>query len=174
LTDRNLKTNDMGLFDLFKRNDQVEDQSSSRLKKVIVDDVYIIEIPENWTQFKSDKFRTVSKSKKINFVATNTGKQLVPNNKFSIEELKEETFALFERFVKEGGYEAIDDREVGQDFVYQSFKVDSETQYYYYTSREGQGILIRIYFILKEVGDYSVETKNLLLNIGRSIMTKIA
>ncbi len=162
----------MGLFDFLKKADN--NQQDTNFKTVIVDGVYMIEIPKDWNQFESDRFRTVDSTKKVNFVVTNYGKDLDPNKKFTVNELATETFDLFEKFVKEGDYIPNDDRLIGKNFVYQSFIVDDEVQYYYYTFREGQGMLIRTYFILKEIGDYKTETKDLLLKIGESIITKMA
>jgi hypothetical protein len=88
--------------------------------------------------------------------------------------LKAETFANFGKFVTEGGYEAIDDREAISNYVYQAFKVDDETQYYYYTSREAIGQTIRMGFILRENGNYNPSTKKMLLEIGESIMLKVS
>jgi len=164
----------MGLFDIFKSKRQEGDDNESKTKIVSVDNVYLIDIPTDWTQYESDRFRTVNKSKNLNFSVTNYGKPLDIANPFTLDELKNETFALFERFVNEGGYEAIDDRETNNNYVYQAFKVDNETQYYYYTFREGIGQLIRIVFILKENGNYKDSTKQLLLEIGSSIKIKIA
>ena len=163
----------MGFLDIFNKK-TTTNQESQENKTVFVDEVYLIDIPKDWSPYESDRFRTINKSKKINFSATNYGKPIDMHNRFTVEELEKEIFVLFDRFVNEGGYEPIDDRTTGKDFVYQSFKVDGEIQYYYYTFREGQGMLIRIYFILKEKGKYNAETKSLLFSIGESIMTKIA
>lgn len=140
----------------------------------MVDNAYLIKIPQDWTQYESDRFRTINKFKNVNFNVTNYGKPLDKENQFTFDELKKEIFSLFESFVNEGGYEAINDREANSNYVYQSFKVDNETQYYYYTFREGMGQLIRIVFILKEIGNYQESTKQLLLEIGKSITTKVA
>ena len=164
----------MGLFDIFKSKRQEGNDNEPKTKIVGVDNVYLIDIPTDWTQYESDRFRTVNKSKSLNFSVTNYGKPLDIANPFTLDELKNETFALFERFVNEGGYEAIDDRETNNDYVYQAYKVDNETQYYYYTFREGIGQLIRIVFILKENGNYKASTKQILLEIGSSIKIKIA
>ncbi len=164
----------MGLFDIFKNKREDNNDSESKYKIVGVDNVYLIDIPIDWTQYESDRFRTVNKSKSINFSVTNYGKPLDKENPFTLAELKTETFSLFDRFVNEGGYEAIANRETNNDYVYQAFKVDNETQYYYYTFREGMGQLIRIVFILKENGNYKESTKQILLEIGKSIKIKIA
>ena len=164
----------MGLFDIFKNKKKDDSESQSYFKTIMIDNVYLIKIPQDWTQYESDRFRTINKSKDVNFNVTNYGKLLDRENPFTFDELKKETFSLFESFVNEGGYEAINDREAISNYVYQSFKVDNETQYYYYTFREGMGELIRIVFILKEIGNYKESTKQLLLEIGKSIITKIA
>ncbi len=164
----------MGLFDFFKNKRKDDSDNESNFKLIMVDNAYLINIPQDWTQYESDRFRTINKSKNINFNVSNYGKLLDKENPFTFDELKKETFSLFESFVNEGGYEAIDDREANINYVYQSFKVDNETQYYYYTFREGMGELIRIVFILKEIGNYKESTKQLLLEIGKSIITKIA
>ncbi|CAD0005570.1 hypothetical protein [Flavobacterium salmonis] len=162
----------MGIFDIFKSKNQNENEA--KFKNIGIDNVYLIDIPEDWTQYKSDRFRAINKTKSINFSITNYGKSLDPKNPFTLDKLKAETFELFQKFVTEGGYEPIDDREANNNYVYQAFKVDNETQYYYYTSRERMGQLIRIVFILKQNGIYKASTKNLLLAIGDSIKTKVA
>ncbi len=162
----------MGLFDIFKSKN--DNQQKELTKTLAIDNIYLLTIPSDWTPYESDRFRTINNTKTVNFSITNYGKELDKNNPFTLEELKQETFALFERFVNEGGYEAINDREANNNYVYQAFKVDDEIQYYYYTSREALGQSIRIVFILKETGDYKTSTKNTLLKIGESIMIKVA
>ena len=162
----------MGLLDIFKRKNQ--DAKPLERKAVLIDNLYLIYLPQDWTPFPSDRFRTVNASKTINFSITNFGKPINKDKPFTFEQLKAETFANFGKFVTEGGYEAIDDREAISNYVYQAFKVDDETQYYYYTSRETIGQTIRMGFILRENGNYNPSTKKMLLEIGESIMLKVS
>lgn len=110
----------------------------------------------------------------LQFSASNYGKSLTDSNGFAIQDLKNEVDALFVRFEKEGGYEPINDKIVGDKFIYQAFKVDKETQYYFYTFREALGKLIRINFIIREIAKYQPLTKDNMLKIGNSIKIKVA
>ena len=160
----------MGLFDIFKNREH--ESSEYSFKMVLVDELLLIEIPTDWMEYESDRFRTINKSKSINFSMSNFGKELDESSRFSLNELKSEINSLFVRFEKEGGYIPINDKEATDNFVYQSFKVDDETQYYFYTYRETENQLIRTTLILREIGDYKISSKNLLLKIGLSIRIK--
>ena len=162
----------MGLFDIFKNKNEEKD---SPKKMVLVDNVYLIDVPDTWNQFESDRFRMTNADKTINLSVTNYAKDVSADHLFTIEDLKRQTLPLFERFVNEGGYEKHNDLEIGNNYVYQAFKVDHETQYYYYTHRLiNSTLFVMIAFILKEQGGYREATRDKLKAIGDSIKHKVA
>ena len=171
----------MGIFDRFKKPKKEvnkTDTSSGKVdndfKIVLVDKVYLLDVPNDWKEFKSDRFRMKNPTDTLLFSAANYGKPISEANGFGMQDLKTESEALFVRFEKEGGYEPIDDKTLGANFIYQAFKVDFETQYYFYTFREAMGKMIRINFIIREKGEYKIQTKDNLLKIGNSIKIKVA
>ncbi|WP_298239492.1 hypothetical protein [uncultured Algibacter sp.] len=166
----------MGIFDRFKKKEKevkTTERNVSKSKIVMVDQVYLLDVPEDWNQFESDRFRMKNQKNTLQFSATNYGKELSKGGEYSISDLKPEIDDLFVKFEKEGDYEPINDRINGKDFIYQAFKVDSETQYYFYTFRKAIGQLIRINFIIREVGEYKKSTSEKMLKIGDSIKIKV-
>lgn len=175
----------MGIFDRFKKSkkeakkselqsDSSIDKTNNEWKIIMVDQIYLLDVPNSWKEFNSDRFRMKNSSDTLQFSASNYGKSLTDSNGFAIQDLKNEVDALFVRFEKEGGYEPINDKIVGDKFIYQAFKVDKETQYYFYTFREALGKLIRINFIIREIAKYQPLTKDNMLKIGNSIKIKVA
>lgn len=163
----------MGLFDIFKSKSETTESSSTKM--VLVDNAYLIDVPSTWNQFASDRFRMTNSDKTIQFSITNYAKQVDSNHSFTIDELKQQTLPLFQRFINEGGYEQYNDLDIGKDYIYQAFKVDNETQYYYYTHRLiTQTQFVIIAFILKEQGGYRETTKDQIKVIGDSIKHKVA
>ena len=163
----------MGLFDIFKNKSEMKESSSTKM--VLVDNAYLIEVPTIWSQFESDRFRMTNEDKTIHFSITNYAKQVSADHSFTIDELKQQTLPLFERFVSEGSYEQYSDLDIGKNYIYQAFKVDNETQYYYYTYRlirQSQFVIMAL--ILKQQGGYRETTMNQLKIIGDSIMHKVA
>ncbi len=161
----------MGLFNFNKK----KKSSDVSMKTMMIDNSYFIAIPEDWQHYKSDRFRTRSKDKKIDFSITNYGKQISVPDDYGIESLKKQFLPLFNKFINEGGYISNNDQEIGEDFIYQSFKMDNENQYYYYTSRVIRNDLrVLIAFIIRQDGEYKTDYKTLIRKIGKSITLKIA
>ncbi|MEX1003165.1 MAG: hypothetical protein WDZ35_13690 [Crocinitomicaceae bacterium] len=177
----------MGRFsNFFKKNqkqENVENTESPKFpepvandmfKTVPVDEIYMVSIPTDWQIYESDRFRTVNKDETIHFSISNYANDKV-SSPLDKKALEEQILPLFENFVKEGGYIAHDDLEITNDYAYQAFNVDDETQYYYYTSRIiKQKTLVVIAFILKEKGDYQTTTSQLIKKIGSQIYHKVA
>ncbi len=165
----------MGIFDFLKGNkDDKSGPTTDGAKIVMVDNIYLLSVPKDWTQYESDRFRMKTTSESIQFSASNYAKSIETVPSYSIIELKPEVLALFDNFEKEGGYIPLNDQLIGEDFVYQAFKVDEETQYYFQTFRKVKDSLIRINFILREIGEYNTETRSTMLSIGKSILVKVA
>ncbi len=174
----------MGIFDRFKKSkeevkpkfntEKTESKSDAGMKMIMVDQIYLLDVPNDWKEFESDRFRMKNSTDTLQFSASNYGKSLSESNGFATQDLIREVNALFVKFENEGGYEPINDKIEGTNFIYQAFKVDSETQYYFYTFREAMGKLIRINFIIREMGAYKTLTKDNMLKIGDSIKIKVA
>ncbi|MEM6721177.1 MAG: hypothetical protein AAF611_17740, partial [Bacteroidota bacterium] len=73
----------------------------------------------------------------------------------------------------EGGFISNNDLEIGKDYIYQSFKVDKETQYYYYTSRIILKQKVVICLILRQIGKLELRHTNLMNDIAKSIAHKV-
>ena len=160
----------MGLFNFTKK----EELNYTEFKPIIVDNIYMIKIPENWNQYKSDRFRARSNNKKVDFSITNFRKEVSLPDNFGIENLKKQCLPLFDKFVKEGGYVSNKDLEVGENFIYQSFKIGKETQYYYYTYRIIKNNLrVVIALIIKQNGKFEPKHKELIKEMGKNISPKI-
>ncbi|MDG1330923.1 MAG: hypothetical protein P8P74_01225 [Crocinitomicaceae bacterium] len=175
----------MGIFDKFKRTKQETKPSEYKAdasfvakdnewKMILVDGLYLLDVPSDWEVFPSDRFRMKNQSDSIQFSATNFGKSRSESDKFSINDLINESKPMFEKFVTEGGYEPINEMVIGDNFVFQAFKVDHETQYYFYTYGEVPSNLIRMNFILREASSYQTSTRDKFLKIGQSVKWKVA
>ena len=159
----------MGFFSFNKKKDYKD------FKAVLVDDLYFIKLPENWHQYESDRFRARAMDGSIDFSITNYGKPIIGTDDFGIEDLKRQFLPLLDKFVKEGGYISNNDLEIGIDYIYQSFKVDGETQYYLYTYRTIQKDLrIIISFIIRQQGLFEKRHAILIKDIGSSITRKVS
>lgn len=159
----------MGIFNFSKK----EKLEYTNFNPTLVDDIYIINIPSNWSKFESDRFRVRSKNKKIELSITNYAKDVLQPDNFGIEDLKNDFLPLFDKFVNEGGYISNNDLEIGKNFLYQSFKVDKETQYYYYTNRTIQGRRVVIALIIRQIGKLEPKHTSLIKDMASSIAHKI-
>ncbi|MEM6719877.1 MAG: hypothetical protein AAF611_11200 [Bacteroidota bacterium] len=115
----------MGIFNLFNK----PQQAYTDFKTIMVDEIYLISVPDGWSQFKSDRFRMKSKNNKIQFSITNYGKNVADLSDSeraisTIDDLKNQFLPLFKKFINEGGFISNNDLEIGKDYIYQSFKVD--------------------------------------------------
>ena len=159
----------MGIFNFFKK----EELNYNDFAMMLVDDIYLINIPSDWSKFESDRFRVRAKNKKIEFSITNYAKKASQSDAFGIEELKGQFLPLFDKFINEGGYVSNKDLEIGKNYIYQSFKIGKETQYYYYTSRIIQDKRVIITMIIRQIGKLEPKHKLLIKDIGKSIAHKI-
>ena len=163
----------MGLFDIFKSKSEVVPTPPEK-KVVSVDDIYLITVPAEWNQFESDRFRMRNDSETIQFTVSNYAKGNV-NAEFSVEDLKTLMIPLLEDFVTGGGYESLNDREIGKNYISQSFKVDEETQYYFYTWRNvRQSQFVISHFVIRAIGPFDQRLKDELNAIGNSVIHKIS
>jgi len=152
--------------------EQFVDLGKSKDQRIAVDGVYLLEVPNSWSHFDSDRFRMKTADESVQFSATNYAKDgaRLP----TINDLKGMYLPLFDKFVNEGGFISNNNLEIGKDFVYQSFKVDDETQHYYYTARaRNNREAILVAFVLREQGECKTSTTKLLKNIGANIMMKV-
>lgn len=166
----------MGLFDIFRSKDKNDSgyQPPAGKKVVSVDDIYLVTVPEEWKQFESDRFRMRNADSTIQLSISNYGKQGT-DEEYSIEDLKAQMLPLLENFVTEGGYESLNDLEIGKNYICQSFKVDEETQYYFYTWRNvKQSQLVISAFCIRAIGPFSQQLKDTLKATGESIMHKVS
>jgi len=83
--------------------------------------------------------------------------------------LKEVTLPLYDRFEAEGGFEPYDDLIVNDKFISKSFKVDKETQYYLTAINMVGGKVIQTAIIVRDIGEYNLELRKILLNIAETI-----
>ena len=159
----------MPIFNFLKKSKTRAKSSGKAIKKrVLIDKTYTVEVPTIWNQIESDRFRMTNKSNSLLFSVTNYLGPL-DDSITSMEEMLDFTNPLFKKFVNEGGFISHNDQIVGDDYVYAGFKVDDETQYYYYTFRVIGNHSIFITFILRDIGDYKQTSKELLKEIGESI-----
>ena len=159
----------MGFFNFLKK----EEFNYTDFHKVLVDNMYLIDIPSDWLQFKSDRFRAKSKNNTIEFSVTNYLKNSSDAQRFGSDDLKNQFLPLFKKFVNEGGYVSNEDLEIEENYIYQSFKVGKETQYYYYTSVDYKEQIIVIAMILRQKGKLHPKHVSLIKKIGKSIAVKI-
>lgn len=138
-----------------------------------IDNIYLVSIPENWKVIESDRFRTVSDIKNTRFSITNYQRKEPETTPMPFDELKEWSLKMFNDFITEGEYEGIDDLDIGDNYMYRAFKVDDETQYYYYTSRLILNHNVIIALILRVDGLYDKEEADLIKKIGKSISVKV-
>ncbi|WP_271404826.1 hypothetical protein [Tenacibaculum soleae] len=167
----NTQKKSMGIFNFSKK----EELNYTDFNTMMIDNVYLIKIPKEWNKYESDRFRARTKNKKIDFSITNYGKEISTPDNFGIEDLKNQFLPLFDKFVNEGGYVSNKDLEIGENFIYQSFKVGKETQYYYYTSRVIKNDLrVVIALIIRQIGKLEPKHTELIKDMGKSITHKIA
>ncbi len=162
----------MGIFDLFKSKKEEtknEFEFIIDLKKHLVDNFYIISLPANWKQYKSDRFRAKTNDDKLQVSITNYANQSNGDFKINSSFFKDLKLHLYENFVTEGEYEPYDDLKVTDKFITKSFKVDEETQYYYTTAKNVNGQLVITDIIVREVGEYNKKMQPILEVIGKSI-----
>ena len=148
-------------------------QNYSDFNKMIVDNIYLIDIPSEWNKFESDRFRVKSKNNKIQLSITNYIKKLESGNGVDIENLKSQFLPLFDKFINEGGYVSNGDLDIGENYIYQSFAVDKETQYYYYTSKSIKNLEVVIAIIIRQLGKLNHVHSNLIRKIGSSISPRV-
>ncbi|MEY3444293.1 MAG: hypothetical protein RLZZ519_2574 [Bacteroidota bacterium] len=161
----------MGLFDLFQRKGNQPKPAATHYS-VKVYSLFSVTLPVEWVEYKSDRFRTRGMRDGVQFSISAYSKPMQGSNTAIIEsELREQSLGFFRKFVVEGGFEANNDLELKKDSAYQSFKVDEETQYFYYTYRIIGKELIRISFILRDMGAYSAMRRKQILAIGKSIVS---
>ena len=139
-----------------------------------IDDIYLISIPKTWKTIKSDRFRAVSENKNTRFSVTSYQGKQPENSPMPFDELKEWALKMFDNFITEGGYQGIDDLDIGDSYIYRAFSVDNETQYYYYTSRLILNYNVIIALILRVDGDYDETESNMIKKIGKSISPKVS
>jgi len=138
-----------------------------------IDNIYLVSIPENWKVIKSDRFRTVSDIKNTRFSITNYQGTEPETTPMPFAELKGWSLKMFNDFITEGEYEGIDDLDIGDNYIYRAFKVDDETQYYFYTSRLILDHNVIIALILRVDGTYDEKEAALIKKIGKSISPKV-
>jgi len=162
----------MSIFDKFRKQKKELDNNQNSntndgFKVHAVDGILKIELPEYWKPFESDRFRAKSSDEKTQISITNFGKDI----KQPVGEalLKDVTLPLYDRFVAEGGFEPYDDLIVNDKFISKSFKVDGETQYYLTAINVVGGKVIQTAIIVRDIGDYNLELRKVLLNIAETI-----
>lgn len=138
---------------------------------ISIDNVYSISLPKELIYYSSDRFRARTKDKKVDLSITNYGKKITKDHSFGIEDLKNQFLPLFDKFINEGGYLSNKDLEIGDNYIYQSFNVEKETQYYYYTSISvGNNMRVIIAIIIRQKGKLDAEHAQLIKKIGKSII----
>ena len=163
----------MGLFNLFNRKQSESEPSENEFTVHLVDRSYLLALPADWQPYKSDRFRAANQSKTVDFSATNMAKSIEKPEEFNVEDLKAQMFPTMKRFVTEGGYIAIGEPEIGEDFIQQAFTVDDETQYCHYTYKVIHKLHVIVMLILKEKGGHNSSTYELLKKIAASIAVKV-
>jgi hypothetical protein len=160
----------MGLLSFLKP--KKESESLTGFKNHLIDTIITISIPADWIPFKSDRFRTATQDGKTKMSVTNYEKQNSAQMDVNEQFLKDLKLPLYEKFKTEGGYEPYNDLESTDSYIMQSFKVDEETQYYLSTANSIKGSVVCTDIIIREIAEYDLKTRLLLLNIFKSIKPK--
>lgn len=163
----------MGIFSMFNKNKDKETSTNSEtnFKEHLIDNFFIVKLPNDWIPYKSDRFRAKTKNGKLQMSIINYANQTgeIEVNSDFFKELK---IDLYAKFVTEGEYEPYDDLIVTNDFISKSFKVDDETQYYLTTAKNVNGRSIITDIIIREFDDYSTNMTSLLQEISNSMKLK--
>lgn len=138
------------------------------LETHLVDSLYWVGIPADWTPFASDRFRAKTQDGKTQISITNW---VIDSGEESVgeEQLKASVLPLYKSFVEEGGYEAYDDLIVNNNYISKSFKVDEETQYFLTMLNKKGDKVYQSSFIIRDIAEYNPQMRATLLNIAATV-----
>lgn len=159
----------MGLFD-FLRKPKAGSAPQPTHHSVFVYNSFYVDLPVDWVPYESDRFRTKGRLDGVQFSISSYSKPMQPHA-FGVmmHEGLQNSEGMFRNFVEEGGYIPNDDLQRAETYLYQSFTVDEETQYYYHTYRKINAECFMIAFIIREVGAFNPLRRQQILEIGESI-----
>lgn len=158
------------LFKIMKNTISPNSSCSATKNIFFVDNMINIELPNYWIIESEKPFIAKSLSKDLKFRIVNFGKSLSKNDFFNKQNLIDETKELFSRLINDCNYIPIyEDCIIGSDFVYQSFIVEDQIQYLYFSYKIKNNQLFRSDLILSVKKPFKVLHKDELLKIGASI-----
>ncbi|TGV04478.1 hypothetical protein [Flavivirga rizhaonensis] len=144
-------------------------ESKEHHNLVLVDDMYLLNVPIEWEEYESDRFRMRNSEETLLFSAIHYKKRIPKGNDFMVDDLKAEVQTVFKKLKEEGCYIPVPDLIMENNYVYQAFKIGEEVQYFFYTFCKSSEELIQIRLNIREIGAYKTVIRDTLLEIGSSI-----
>lgn len=118
-------------------------------------------LPVGWEPYESDRFRTKTQDDKTCLSITNW----ILDDRLSPTQRQTNVLALYDKFVQGGGYEPYADLIIQDSYISQSFRVDSETQYYLTRFSTVGDKTYQSGFIIRDIGAYDPQMRATLLQL---------